>query len=62
MIKQRVLRMYDADEPTVENGTDEIAQRVEHSGFNRSVAGSSPAFVSKRNNISRLHAVFLDFD
>ena len=54
--------MYDADEPTVENGTDEIAQRVEHLGFNQSVRGSSPRFVSKRNNISRLHAVFLDFD
>ena len=54
--------MYDADEPTVENGTDEIAQRVEHLGFNQSVRGASPRFVSKRNNISRLHVVFLDFD
>lgn len=54
--------MYDADEPTVENGTDEIAQWVECLADNQKVAGSSPAFVSKRNNISRLHAVFLDFD
>ena len=36
--------MYDADEPTVENGTDEIAQRVECLADNQKVAGSNPAW------------------
>ena len=41
----------------MKNGADEIAQWVEHSGFNRSVRGSSPRFVSRDAISNHLHAV-----